>query len=151
MPLAWSFDATIPAPPERVYAWLSDLREDDHAHPAYLEGAGISRGKAAKRSVLPQPGGALRVVDVRGHERFVTDVTLVPEEREVRIVGPHGYRATWRAQPEAGGTRVVCEGALAPTGLLRFLVPLFAKGMLRQTRRDFDGHVAHLRHDLARP
>lgn len=149
MSVSWSFSAHVPAPPDAVFAWVSDFREDDHARPAFLRGAGM-KAPAGRRRIVAREGNVVTLEDGMGRRAFRTRATVDAAAREVRVEGAHGYRATWRAAPEGDGTRLTCEGALAPDGLLRLFVPLFAKGMLRQVRADFDGHVADAVESLAR-
>lgn len=75
--------------------------------------------------------------------------TLDPARREVRLDGQYGYHGTWRAEPEGGGTRLVSEGRLAPTGVMRLLAPLFARAFMKQMQADFNGHVADATESLA--
>lgn len=85
----------------------------------------------------------------RGNKARLT-ARLDAARREVALEGQWGYRATWRAEPDGSGTRLLVEGSVAPGGLLGLLMPLFRKGMLRQMRADFDGHLADLREGLGR-
>ena len=146
----WSFSAPVDAPPDAVYAWLTDLREDDHARPAYLRGAGAEAGaRPARREVVSREGDRLVVEDHWGSRAFRVDVTLDREAREVRLEGKHGYRCVWRVVPDAPRTRVECEGRLEPHGLTALLAPLFVPRLVRQIERDFHGHIEDLREALA--
>src|SRR5439155_21501752 len=40
MPARWSFEAHVDAPPDAVYAWMTDYSEDDHANERFRRGAG---------------------------------------------------------------------------------------------------------------
>lgn len=150
MPPRWSFEAHVRAEPDAVYAWLADLREDDHARPAYLRGAGrADDAPASRRAILSREAGRMRVRDEWGRRSFETDVELHPEAREVRITGAYGYRGVWRARPHPeGGTRLTVEGEMAPEGFLRLVAPLMARMLRGEMRRDFEGHVADLRASL---
>src|SRR5581483_8174623 len=134
--MRWRHEALVPASPDAVYAWMSDFREDDHA------------GEASHRTVVSREGNRVRLHDAWGRRSFDLDVELAPEAREVRLTGEYGYSATWRAEPAAGDTRVVVEGRLEPTGIMRLLAPLFSRGMAKQMQDDFNGHVEDMRSGL---
>lgn len=153
MPSRWSFEAVVAAPPDAVYAWMSDFTEDDHARPAFKRGAGVKPGdkRESRRHVVSRDGNRLRVEDSWGRERFGMDVELAPGAREVRLSGQYGYRGVWRALPHGGATRVVSEGSLEPTGFARFFAPLFAGMLMKQMRADFDGHIEDMRESLVGP
>ena len=150
MPSSWSFEARVPAPPDAVYAWLSDYAEDDHANPRFRKGAGVKPDDRThnRRTVERRDERHLVVHDEWGRQRFAMEVELAPEAREVRLRGQHGYRGAWRAEPDGAGTRVVCEGRLEPTGLARLFAPLFARMLMKQMKGDFEGHVEDLRQTL---
>jgi hypothetical protein len=152
MPARWLFSAHVAAPPDEVFRWMSDFREDDHSRPAYLRGAGVDPSKArvsSKRTVLSREGNVIRLLDEWDGRSFKATVTLAPERREVVIEGGFGYRATWRAAPEGEGSRVECAGEFGAKGIMRLVAPLFARSFEREMRKDFDGHVADLRETLA--
>ncbi|MCA1813732.1 MAG: SRPBCC family protein [Halobacteriales archaeon] len=150
MPSRWSFEAEVAASPDDAYAWMTDYTADDHGSPAFLKGSGMKpSGKASVRRIKARAGNRLDIEDAWGRQRFETTVTLVPGSREVRIEGQWGYRSTWRALPAKGGSRIVCEARLEPSGAARLLAPLFARMLMGQMRADFQGHVAEMRHDLA--
>lgn len=151
MPTSWSFHAHVPAPPDAVYAWMSDFREDDHARPAFRRGAGVKDGdrRVSHRKILSREGNVVTVEDAWGRDRFTLKATLDPAAREVRLEGQYGYHGTWRAAPEGEGTRLTSEGRLEPRGVMRLLAPLFAKAFMRQMRADFEGHVADATETLA--
>jgi Polyketide cyclase / dehydrase and lipid transport len=149
--MRWRHEARLAASPDAVYAWMSDFREDDHAREAFLRGAGQKPGGAAsRRTVVSRDGNRVKLRDAWGRRTFEMDVELAPQAREVRLTGEYGYRATWRAEPDGAGTRVVSEGAFEPAGLMRLVAPLFARGFARQMEQDFRGHVEDLRSELAR-
>ena len=148
---SWRYEARIEAPPDAVYAWMSDFREDDHARPAFLEGSGAKPdGRVSRREVLSRSGNRVELRDTWGKETFPMTVELVPEKRELRLTGQYGYRGAWRAEPDGAGTRVVSEGALEPSGVMRLFAPLFAGMMRKQMGADFRGHVADMRSELTR-
>lgn len=151
MPTSWSFQAHVPAPPDAVYAWMSDFREDDHARPAFRRGAGVKEGdrKVSHRKVLSREGNVVTLEDSWGRERFPMKARLDPARREVRLEGQYGYHGTWRAEPDGSGTRLVSEGRLEPKGVMRLLAPLFAKAFLKQMQADFNGHVEDAKEELA--
>lgn len=147
--MKWRHEARIAASPDAVYAWMSDLREDDHAREAFLRGSGAKPGgPVAKRTIVSRQGDRLKVHDAWGRKAFDLEVELAPVAREVRLHGGFGYRATWRAEPDGPGTRLVVEGEMAPSGIMRLFVPLFAKGMAKEMQADFNGHVEDLRSAL---
>ncbi|SRR5581483_2697618 len=149
--MRWRHEALVPASPDAVYAWMSDFREDDHAREAFLRGSGAKPGGAAShRTVVSREGNRVRLHDAWGRRSFDLDVELAPEAREVRLTGEYGYSATWRAEPAAGDTRVVVEGRLEPTGIMRLLAPLFSRGMAKQMQDDFNGHVEDMRSGLTK-
>lgn len=151
MATRWSFEARVPAPPEAVYAWMSDYREDDHAREAFRRGAGVKPDdrRASQRRIVRRDGNRLVLEDTWGGQRFSLHVELRPSAHEIHVKGAYGYRAVWTAKADAGGTLVRCEGSMEPTGLLRFVAPFFAKAFVKQMQADFDGHVAEMRVDLA--
>lgn len=151
MPPHWRFDAHVAASPDAAYAWMSDFTEDDHTRPAFLEGSGAKPDpkRTSHRHVVSRDGNRLRIEDSWGRDRFAVNVTLAPETREVHIEGQYGYRATWRAEPDGAGTRIVLEARLEPTGFARLFAPLLARMLMRQMRADFDGHVADMRSSLS--
>ena len=146
-PLAWSQSARIAAPPVAVFAWLRDLREDDHSRPAFLRGAGLKEGAHARREVRWE-GDEARVRDSWGARSFELRVRVDEARRELRLRSEHGYESVWRAEPADGGTLLVVEGRLAPRGLAALFVPLFARRFRDQLDRDFRGHVADARESL---
>jgi hypothetical protein len=150
MPRSWSFEATVDAPPDAVFAWMTDYREDDHANADFRRGAGVPADDRAHshRVVERKDARHLVVRDEWGKERFELHVELAPEAREVRLAGAFGYRAVWRAEPLGAGTRVSVRGELAPTGVARLFAGLFASRMEKQMRDDFHGHLADLRASL---
>lgn len=150
MPATWSFEAQVPAPPDVVYAWMSDYADDDHANDRFQRGSGAKPdGKHNHRVVERTDARHLVIRDEWGRQTFETRVELAPEAREIRLTGQFGHRGVWRAASDgAGGTRVTSEGALAPTGVMKLFAPLFAKKMLAQQKADFDGHVADMRETL---
>lgn len=151
--LTWSHAAHVRASPDEVYAWMTDYGPDDHASEAYRRGAGVKEGdrRKAVRKVLARRADEVELEDTWGHDTFRTRVALDRAARAVTIHGDWGYRATWRAVPERGGTRVVAEGAMEPRGLFALLLPLVAKKLQKQTADDFRGHVADLEATLGKP
>jgi hypothetical protein len=150
MPVTWSHEAILRAPPDAVYAWMSDFREDDHARPAYLRGAGVAKPskRPAVRRVVAREPGLVKLEDSWNGRTFRLTAHLDPERREVRIEGGMGYHAVWRAEPAPEGTRLRVDGKLAPGGVLGLFTPLFAKGMMREMAQDFRGHVADAEAEL---
>ncbi|HVL49757.1 MAG TPA: SRPBCC family protein [Candidatus Thermoplasmatota archaeon] len=151
MPAArWRHEAVLEADPAAVYAWLKDFREDDHARPAFLRGAGIPPGEAppSARKVVPRDARSVVVEDAWGRRSFRVVATFDDAARAIALEGAYGYRATWRVEEAPGGARVVVEGALAPRGFLGFLVPVVRRSLLREMARDFAGHVEDAREGL---
>jgi polyketide cyclase/dehydrase/lipid transport protein len=148
--LTWDLDATVRAPPDVVYAWMTDFREDDHRSPAFRRGAKVRENdpRDAKRVVVARKGNEVTLEDTWGRQRFRTTATLDGAQRTITIRGEFGYQAVWRAAPVAGGTRISIEGRMAPGGVFGLLLPLFAKKMRQQTEDDFRGHVADLEASL---
>lgn len=145
--MQWRFEDTIDATPDAVYAWMCDFQPNDHSREAYLRGA-KARPQASLRTVVSREGNHVKLHDAWGKEAIDLDVRLAPPEREVRVTGPWGYRATWRALPGPAGTRLVVEGELAPSGIMRLFAPLFAGRMRRQMEEDFRGHLEDARETL---
>jgi len=152
MPRSWSFEAAVDAPPDAVYAWMTDYREDDHANADFRRGAGVSTEDRAHshRVVERKDATHLVVRDEWGREKFELHVELAPAAREVRLSGAFGYGAVWRAEPAGAGTRVTVRGQLAPTGFAKLFAGLFAGRMEKQMRQDFHGHLAQMRAELAK-
>ena len=147
--LTWSFSRVVPAPADVVYAWMIDFQPDDHGRDAFLRGTGAAPpDKPAHRKVTPRGHDAFHLDDAWGRHRYKLDVTLERARREVHIRGQMGYQATWRAVPAGESTRVVVEGRLPSRWPVSWLMPLFAKGMLREMQQDFDGHMADLEETL---
>lgn len=146
----WRFEATVQASPLDVYGWMSDFAEDDHAREAFVRGTGAEADKyrGCLRRVVSREGDRLVVEDTMGRQSWRMDVELRPAQHEVHMAGMWGYRAVWRALPEAAGTRVVVEAGLEPKGFARLFAPLFAGMLMKQMRADFDGHVADMREAL---
>ena len=149
MPTRWSFEARVPAPPDAVYAWLSEYAEDDHSNERFRRGSGATDDKRSHRVVERKDERRLVVRDEWGRQRFEMQVELAPEAREVRLTGQMGYRAVWRATPDGEETRVTSEGRLEPKGLMRLFAPMFAGAFMKQMKADFEGHVTDLRESLA--
>lgn len=151
-PVTWKFAATVPAPPDAVFAWMQEFREDDHSNERFLRGAGVTKPprRPAKRTIVRREGNAVELDDEWNGRKNRMRVTIVPERREIRLEGGFGYSATWRAVPDGTGTSVETEGTMAPKGLFGLLLPLFAKGAKRDLEKDFAGHLADLRESLAR-
>lgn len=151
MPRTWSFEATLDAPPDAVYAWMTDYQEDDHANAAFKRGSGAAADdRAHSHRVVERAadGRHLVVRDEWGRQKFELEVELAPDAREVRLTGAFGYSAIWRATPDGAGTRVRVDGQLAPTGFAKLFAGLFAGKMGTQMRQDFDGHVEQMRSEL---
>ncbi|HWG90782.1 MAG TPA: SRPBCC family protein [Candidatus Thermoplasmatota archaeon] len=149
-PITWRHTATVAAPADRVYQWLSDFREDDHSRPAYLAATGGAPkpGKEARRHILSRDADAVVIEDHWGGRTFLVTAYLDPVGREVRLEGGLGYHAVWRAVSEGPLTRIELEGRMAPRGLLGFVLPLFKRSFLKQIAQDFRGHVADLESEL---
>lgn len=150
MSLTWRHEARIDAPADAVYAWMTDFREDDHAREAFVRGAGREAGAkdASRREVVSRQADRVQVRDTWKGRVFEMEARLDPQAREVHLTGAYGYRATWRALPEAGGTRLVVEGAIEARGVAGLFANLFGKRMLRDMEADFRGHVADAREML---
>lgn len=149
--LTWAQKAHVRASPERVWAWMTDYSEHDHASPAYRQAVGAGADHRAKRTIVSRTPTTVVLEDRWGGKQFRSTVTLDPAARTLRIDGGWGYTATWRAVPERGGTRVEVEGRMAPGGLFGLLLPLFGKKMREESEKDFRGHVAELEADLGAP
>lgn len=148
MALEWRHAAHVAADPDAVYGWLTDYTEDDHASDAF-RAAADAKGKPAKRAIVSRNAREVVLEDQWGGKRARTTARLEPASRTVRVTGDFGgYESVWRAVPERGGTRVEMEGRMAPTGLFKLLMPLFAKSALSETEKDFRGHIAALEADL---
>lgn len=145
--VTWAQSAHVAAPPERVFAWMTDYTEHDHASEAYRRAVG-AREAEAKRKVVSRQGPTVVLEDTWGGRQFRSTVTIDAAQRTLRIDGGWGYTATWRAVPERGGTRVEVEGRMAPSGLFGLLLPLFGKKMREESLTDFRGHIADLQADL---
>lgn len=151
MPKTWSFRARVEAPPDAVYAWMSDHQPDDHGNADFQRGARTSEKDRAKRShrvVERKDARHLVVKDEWGRQTFEMEVELAPEAREVRLRGQFGYRGVWKATPDGSGTVVTSEGRLEPTGFAKLFAPLFAGAFMKQMQADFDGHLEDMQTDL---
>ena len=151
MPRSWAFEARLDAPPDAVYAWMTDYQHDDHANAHFQRGSKSSpkdRAKHNHRVVERRDERHLVVQDEWGRQTFRMEVELAPEAREVRIKGQFGYRGVWKATPEGAGTLVTSRGALEPTGFAKLFASLFASAFMKQMRADFEGHVEHMRAEL---
>lgn len=153
VPTSWSFEARVAAPPEAVYAWMSDYREDDHAREAFRRGAGVKPGdtRVSHRRIVSREGNRVVLEDSWGRQRFPMEVELRPSAHELHLTGQYGYRGTWSAKSDgAGGAIVRSEGRVEPTGIMKLFAPLFARAFMKQMKADFEGHVAEMREDLER-
>lgn len=146
----WRFSDVIHAPPDAVYGWLSDFREDDHARPAFKRGAGVeaSDRRPSKRTVLSQNGRVIRIEDTWGRQKHTSTVTLDPGTHSIRIQGGMGYDSTWRAIEDAAGTLLEVEGKMG-RGLVGSIMTLFAGRIRKGMEDDFRGHAEDLREALA--
>ncbi|HEX2021830.1 MAG TPA: SRPBCC family protein [Candidatus Thermoplasmatota archaeon] len=149
-PLRWQHETFVPVRPDDAYAWITDFRPDDHARPAYRRAVGATEKQAAKahRQVVSREGDVVRLRDRWAGRAYDLTVTLDRPARALRVDGMMGYRATWSVTPSPGGARLRVEGEIASKGLFKLLLPLFAKGMLREMELDFRGHVADMVSEL---
>jgi hypothetical protein len=149
MALTWTLRARIAAPPDRVFAWMSDYREDDHSNPRFVAGSGAkASAKPAQRKIVSRQAGSVVLEDEWDGKRFRSTVRLDPAARTVTIEGEFGYRAVWRAIPDGAHTTLEVRGEMAPSGPMKLLVPLFAASQRKQSEADFRGHVADLEASL---
>ncbi len=150
-PVEWHFNAVVNGTSDAVFNWLSDYQPDDHTSEAFRKGAGEKKPPKhpAKRAILSREGNMLKIHDEWGRSKFDSAVELVPLSREVKITGGFGYSAVWKAVPEGDKTKLEVHGVWAPTGFIRFFVPLFRKRFVRDMELDFKGHTAELENDLA--
>ena len=149
MPARWNLDAFVPVEPDRAYAWMIDFRHDDHERPAYKRAVGAKPSKKpSMREVLSRDGDTLRLRDTWNGKTWEATVTLLRKDRALLIEGAYGYRARWWVEENPGGARIRVEGEMAPSGVMKLLVPLFAKGMVREMETDFRGHVADMLSEL---
>lgn len=149
MAVRWRLDTFVPVAPDEAYAWLTDFRADDHDRPAYRRAVGAKPSKKpSTREVLSRDGDKLRLRDRWNGKTWEATVTLQPKDRAYVIEGAYGYRARWWVEENPGGARIRVEGEMAPSGVMKLFVPLFAKGMVREMETDFRGHVADMLHEL---
>lgn len=147
----WTFEAHVTASADAVYAWMTDFREDDHARPAFVRASGGKAGVQSTRRILARAGDSVQLEDRWGRQSFRTTARLARGQREVRIEGAYGYRATWCAAPNGRGTRVTATTELDPRGFFALLLPLVAGKMRAQAEHDFRGHIADLEAELGAP
>lgn len=149
-PVTWRHEGRVAAPPDAVYAWMTDFQADDHARPAFRQGAGVPPDDLtpSNRTVISRTGDTTVLEDRWGRRKFRLAVTLDRPRREVKLAGQFGYGSVWRATPDGDGTLLACEGRMAPRGLTRLLLFFFAGGLLREMATDFQGHLEDARHTL---
>ena len=137
---------TVRHPPDAVFVWWTDFREDDHAHPG-------------------SPADSTRAVLRRsGHEIWLRDRATRPApvtiDQHVTLDPPNGYAVqarypgadvaySYRFQTADCGTTIVLEASVRPRGLGRLLVPLTAWWWRRYAARDLDFHLREMEADLA--
>jgi hypothetical protein len=146
-PLDWSKSAHVKIPPDVVFAWMTNFQEDDHGRTAFVKGTGASKKytkKPSKRTVLSSEGNHVHILDEWGGRKFDMQLELVPLDRTVKVQGPMGYFAIWKAVPDNGGTKVEAQISLHMKGLRGLLAPLFRKRFYRDLEYDFNGHISDL-------
>lgn len=150
-PVRWHHDALIAAPPEAVYRWMVDFREDDHDRPAFRRGAGIPQDApsgGSRRQIVSREGSVVTIKDSWGRRGMTMKAKLDEAARTVTLDGEMGYHSVWRAAPEGNATRLSVSGEMAPNGLFGLLMPLFRGRFLKQMAQDFEGHVEDLRESV---
>jgi hypothetical protein len=150
-PLKWSKSADVSDSPDAVFEWMTDFQPDDHARPAFVKGSGAKKtytSHASKRTVLARTGNHVTIHDDWGGRHFEMELDLVPLDRTVKMIGPFGYSAVWKAVPNGDGTRLEANVALDVKGFFRFIMKLFQKRFFRELDQDFAGHVADLKDSL---
>jgi hypothetical protein len=150
--ITWSKSTRVKASPDTVFAWMTDFQEDDHARHAFVVGSGAKKTytkKPSKRTVVSRDGNKVKIHDEWGGRKFEMNLELFPLEREVKMTGPFGYQASWKAVPDEGQTKIEAHVELHMKGLMGFLAPLFRGRFIRELEQDFAGHIADLENDLA--
>ena len=148
--VSWRVSAVVAAPPDAVYAWMTDFTTDDHNSEAYRRGAGETKPakKPSRREILSREGNVLRIKDTWNGQTWEQTITLDPARRSVRIQGGFGYDSLWTATPEATATRVTVEGKMGK-GLVGSVMRVFFQGSTQKSMgKDFRGHVEDLRESL---
>ncbi len=146
-PLDWSKSTHVNIPPDVVFSWMTDFQEDDHGRTAFVKGTGAPKiylKKPSKRTVVSREGNNVKIHDQWGGRKFDMQLELVPLDRTVKMQGPMGYSATWKAVPDQGGTKVEAQISLHMKGFRGLLAPLFRKKFYRDLEYDFNGHISDL-------
>jgi hypothetical protein len=151
-PLTWSKSQHVNATPDRVYEWMTDFQEDDHGRPAFIKGSGATKTytkKPSKRTIVSREGNNVKIKDEWGGRTFEMDLELMALDRTVKMTGPYGYEAVWKAVPDEGGTKVEAAISLSPKGFFRFIMGFFKKRFFRELEQDFQGHIADMENDFS--
>lgn len=132
----------VEAPPQDVWAVVSDLRTHPEWRPALVELRQVSDGPLAVGSRVRE------VLRWRGRTIELADVVTALEP-------PHrlGIRGGWKAadfeldlllEPSGGGTQVTMDWPLHPKSLLMKLVAPFLAGAMRRSTREELEHLKAL-------
>ncbi|MDX1611110.1 MAG: hypothetical protein R3185_01990, partial [Candidatus Thermoplasmatota archaeon] len=124
--MQFEWHATTPVPAKAALAWWFDVREDDHADPAFADIHGAP-GPQDGRTVLARHPERVRVRDVLGGGKMVhtaevrkaNDHTLVVDGK-AGMLEDH-LRLTFL--PKGTGSEIVVRGSLDFRGLGKLLAP----------------------------
>ena len=138
----------VPFPPDVVYAWWTDFREDDHR--------GDGAPSRARRTILRRDGEQVWLLDQATRPApFTIDEHVLLQPRSGYQVSARypaaNVRYEYRFEPVRGGTRIELRAEIDPRHIGRFLLPLFRRRVIRYAERDTDFHVRKMVRDLTPP
>ena len=136
-------EATLAAPPEKVFALLTD----------FSQATSWVTGMKECEQTTPGPfavGTKARQVKIQMGRPTPVEVTVskVDPMREIRLVAvPQGRppaNVTWSLAPAAGGTRVTESISFDLPGLMKILTPM----VKNQVAKDMDSDLASMKRKL---
>ncbi|HWG92056.1 MAG TPA: SRPBCC family protein [Candidatus Thermoplasmatota archaeon] len=135
--------------PEAAYGWWTQFQEgcDDHRFFRMPEGSGRRLLRVTPSEVEMEDAG--RILWIPFIERTLA---LLDPPRAVHLRGRNSFsefRGTYHFLPHPEGTLVRFEGDVFPLGFLAILSPLGAPLVRAFVRKDLQGHVKELSHELA--
>lgn len=154
MAIKFDYERTVPAPPERVFAAMTDLDELARWMPGFV---GIERLTEGPMAVGTQFRETRKVFGMQSTEHFEV-VGLVPaRELDFRVDGTKGtsgkgvYRFRYRLGPDADGTRLRLEGEIGGiSGLMAFFAKLMMGSFKKACTRDLDALADYLQAETTR-
>jgi Polyketide cyclase / dehydrase and lipid transport len=141
-------ERTVPFPPDLVYGWWTDFREDDHR-----EDGVPSR---ARRTIVRRDGEQVWMRDRATRPAPVTiDEHVVLQPRRGYTVTARypaaNVRYEYQFEPVIGGTRIELSAEIYPRHMGRLFLPLFRGRVIRYAERDTDFHLRKMVRDLTHP